>query len=75
MDAYTGFAAVSYTHLDVYKRQANIDGVGTVTGLQITERGGGGVAKKLLVTGTEGEKTISGQNSIRAALGLSLIHI
>ena len=48
---------------------ANIDGVGTVTGLQITERGGGGVAKKLLVTGTEGEKTISGQNSIRAALG------
>lgn len=48
---------------------SNIDGVGTVTGLQITERGGGGVAKKLLVTGTEGEKTISGQNAIRAALG------
>ena len=40
-----------------------------MTGLQITERGGGGVAKKLLVTGTEGEKTISGQNAIRAALG------
>ncbi|MDO4267850.1 MAG: SpoIID/LytB domain-containing protein [Eubacteriales bacterium] len=48
---------------------ANIGGVGEVTGLRVTERGNGGVALKLLVTGTEGEKTISGQNAIRAALG------
>lgn len=47
----------------------NIDGVGTVTDISITERGAGGVAMKLQVTGTEGEKTISGQNKIRAALG------
>ena len=47
----------------------NIGGVGTVTDIQVTERGAGGVAKTLLVTGSEGEKTITGQNSIRAALG------
>ncbi|MDD3252125.1 MAG: SpoIID/LytB domain-containing protein [Lachnospiraceae bacterium] len=48
---------------------ANIGGVGQVKNVKVTERGAGGVAQKLLVTGTEGEKTISGQNSIRAALG------
>lgn len=48
---------------------ANIGGIGQVTDIQITERGSGGVAQTLLVTGTEGEKTISGQNGIRSALG------
>ena len=48
---------------------ANIGGVGQVTDIRIAERGSGGVAQTLLVIGTEGEKTISGQNAIRAALG------
>lgn len=47
----------------------NIDGVGTVTDIRVTERGAGGVARTLLVTGSGGEKTITGQNNIRAALG------
>lgn len=48
---------------------ANIGGVGQVSSIQITERGTGGVAQKMLVKGSDGEKTISGQNAIRAALG------
>lgn len=48
---------------------ANIGGVGDVSSVQVTERGTGGVAQKLLVRGSTGEKTISGQNAIRAALG------
>lgn len=47
----------------------NIGGVGTVTDIRVTERGAGGVAQTMLVTGSDGEKTITGQNSIRAALG------
>ncbi|MCD8083723.1 MAG: SpoIID/LytB domain-containing protein, partial [Clostridiales bacterium] len=46
----------------------HIDGVGTVESVQITERGAGGVAQNMLVKGTDGEKTISGQSAIRAAL-------
>ena len=48
---------------------ANIGGVGTVESLQVTERGSSGVAQCLLVKGSDGEKTISGQDRIRAALG------
>jgi len=48
---------------------ANIGGVGQVESVRITERGAGGVAKTMLVSGSEGEKTISGQNAIRSALG------
>ncbi len=48
---------------------ANISEVGMVESLQVTERGSGGVAQTLLVKGSEGERTISGQDRIRAALG------
>ena len=47
----------------------NIGGVGTVESISITGRLPGGVAKTLLVKGSEGEKTIEGQNAIRSALG------
>lgn len=47
----------------------NISGVGEVKSIEITQRGAGGVARKLHVTGTEGEKVITGQNAIRASLG------
>jgi stage II sporulation protein D len=45
------------------------DGIGTITGVSITRRGGGGVALEMKIRGTDGELTVSGQNSIRAALG------
>ncbi len=47
---------------------ANMGGIGQVEDIQVVERGAGGVAKKLLVKGTEGEKTISGQDRIRSVL-------
>lgn len=46
-----------------------IGGVGRITGLTITERGPGGIAKTLKVVGTEGSKTVSGQSKIRSVLG------
>lgn len=48
---------------------SHVSGVGTVTGVSVTERGPGGVAMKLLVKGSDGETIISGQNAIRSALG------
>lgn len=48
---------------------SHVGGVGKITGVTVTERGPGGVAMKLLVKGSEGETTISGQNAIRSALG------
>ncbi len=47
----------------------NLGGIGQVQMIEITERGPGGVAKNLKVTGSEGSKTITGQNAIRSALG------
>lgn len=47
----------------------NIGGIGTVESISITERLPGGVAKTMLIKGSEGEKTIEGQNAIRSALG------
>ena len=46
-----------------------IGGVGRITGLAVTERGAGGLAKNLKVVGTEGSKTFSGQSKIRSILG------
>lgn len=54
---------------------SHVSGVGTVTQVSVTKRGPGGVAMKLLVKGSEGEKTISGQNAIRSALGDSSLTI
>lgn len=47
----------------------NISDIGTVQNIKITERGAGGVAQAMLVTGSDGEKTINRQDNIRAALG------
>ncbi len=49
--------------------EEKIGGVGRITGLTVTERGPGGVARTLKVVGTEGTKTFSGQNRIRSILG------
>ena len=46
-----------------------IGGVGRITGLAVTERGPGGIARALKVVGTEGTKTFTGQSKIRSVLG------
>ncbi|MBQ5599184.1 MAG: SpoIID/LytB domain-containing protein, partial [Lachnospiraceae bacterium] len=46
-----------------------IGGVGRITGLAITERGPGGIAKALKVVGTEGSKNFTGQSKVRSILG------
>lgn len=46
-----------------------IGGVGTILNISVTERGVGGVAKKVRVEGSDGTKTISGESQIRSRLG------
>lgn len=48
---------------------ANIGGVGKVESVQVTKRGSSGVAQELQIKGSEGERILSGQDRIRAALG------
>lgn len=55
------------TDTDVLTR--HIDEVGTVQMIEITERGPGGIARTMKVTGSDSVKTITGQNAIRSALG------
>lgn len=48
---------------------ARIDGVGRVQDLAVTERGAGGIASVLKVSGDQGTTYIEGQSGIRSALG------
>ncbi len=50
-----------------------IGGVGRITGLTVTERGAGGIAKTLKVVGTEGSKNFTTQSKIRTILGNSVL--
>ncbi len=52
-----------------------IGGVGRITGLTVTERGSGGVAKALKVVGTEGDKTFTGASNIRNLLANSRLSV
>lgn len=49
--------------------QEKVTEIGAITSVRVTERGAGGIAKKLEITGTGGTKTVSGQSQIRAILG------
>ncbi len=49
--------------------QEKVTGIGAITKVSVTERGAGGIAKKLEITGTAGTKTVNGQSEIRAILG------
>lgn len=49
--------------------EKKITGIGEIQALVVTERGTGGIAKKLKVYGSEGEKVISGESQIRSTLG------
>ncbi len=50
-----------------------IGGVGRITGLTVTERGAGGIAKTIKVVGTEGSKSFTTQSKIRTILGNSAL--
>lgn len=49
--------------------EEKITGIGEIQALAVTERGTGGIAKKLKVYGSEGETVISGESQIRSTLG------
>ncbi|RGY98375.1 SpoIID/LytB domain-containing protein [Clostridium sp. AM58-1XD] len=49
--------------------QEKVTGIGNITSVKVTERGAGGIAKKLEITGTAGNKTVNGQSQIRSILG------
>lgn len=48
---------------------SQVSGAGTVSDVEVVERGAGGIVTELKVTGDQGTVSIKGQNSIRAALG------
>src|SRR5699024_8882190 len=49
--------------------QEKVTGIGAITKVSVTERGAGGIAKKLENTATARRKTVNGQSEIRAILG------
>lgn len=49
--------------------QERIGEVGTIRNIRVTKRGPGGIAESILVEGSAGNFTISGQNEIRYRLG------
>lgn len=63
------------TRIQASDLEKKIPELGTVTDVEITERGPGGVAQKLTLYGTSGEKKIEGQNQIRSILGDSALEI
>lgn len=71
VDAYdSGFAMFRWNAVtNSTLLSEKIGGVGRITGLTITERGPGGIARTLKVVGTEGSKMFSGQSKIRSVLG------
>ena len=57
------------TDLPADVASAQINGAGQIQDMTITDRGPGGIAGELSVTGTDGTVTIKGQSAIRSALG------
>ena len=55
-----------FTNRDLEKK---VSGIGDIQAVFVTERGTGGIAKKLKIYGSEGEKIISGESQIRSILG------
>jgi len=54
-----------------YLSQHRMASVGTVTSLEVTGRGAGGIVKELTVTGTDGKAVLMRQGAVREALGSS----
>ncbi len=57
------------TRITASQLQENIPDIGRITDVQVAVRGAGGVAQRVIVTGTGGTKEIEGESRIRAALG------
>ena len=57
------------TDLPAAVASAQISGAGQIQDMTVTDRGPGGIAGELTVTGTDGTVTIKGQSAIRSALG------
>lgn len=55
-----------FTNRDLEKK---VSGIGEIQAVFVTERGTGGIAKKLKIYGSEGEKIVSGESQIRSILG------
>ncbi len=49
--------------------EEDITSVGVILNISVTERGAGGIAKKLRIEGSDGVTTINGEGQVRAALG------
>ena len=57
------------TDLPADVASAQISGAGQIQDMTVTDRGPGGIAVELTVTGSDGTVTIKGQSAIRSALG------
>ncbi|WP_314724403.1 SpoIID/LytB domain-containing protein [Enterocloster bolteae] len=57
------------TDLPADVASAQISGAGQIQDMTVTDRGPGGIAGELTVTGADGTVTIKGQSAIRSALG------
>ena len=57
------------TDLPADVASAQISGAGQIQDMTVTDRGRGGIAGELTVTGSDGTVTIKGQSAIRSALG------
>jgi len=55
--------------INAYLSRHGMASVGTVTSLEVTSRGAGGIVKELTVTGTEGKAVLMRQGAVREALG------
>lgn len=58
--------STSFTNKQLAK---NVDHIGTIQAVMVTERGTGGIAKTVKIIGSSGEKTLKGQSQIRSVLG------
>lgn len=70
---YSFFRWNVVTDADILARKIN--DIGVIQSIEITKRGAGGAAKAMEVTGSDGSRTISGQNEIRSVLGDSSLSI
>lgn len=52
-----------------YLEKHSMEPVGTITDLEVTKRGGGGIIEELSVTGSEGRTVLYRQSAVREALG------
>ncbi|MEY8336583.1 SpoIID/LytB domain-containing protein [Lachnospiraceae bacterium 62-35] len=55
--------------------EEKITGIGNITGMQVTERGAGGIVKELEITGTVGKKSIRGHGQICSLLGNDAVEL